>query len=187
MRLQRRLPSASWLGTTTCARPAGPRSRSAPSSLPSAPRPPIPPSAAGWSPALCPCTRATPATSTRPAANPAGGADPRAPAEHDLTGCRLEREPQPPHQRCPTSAGSTVVPNISGLASHREGAVVDSSLEATEGLVTELPKEDLACRSHVRCCPLSSGTNRRTTDHRRTSRARASISTRRQDRRSTRW
>ena len=58
-------------GTTTCARPAGRRSRSAPSSLPSAPRPPnppIPPSAAGCSPALCRCTRATPATSKRPAA-----------------------------------------------------------------------------------------------------------------------
>jgi hypothetical protein len=55
-------------GITTCAPPAEPSSRSAPSSLPSAPRLPIPPSAPSCSPALCRCTRATPATSTRPAA-----------------------------------------------------------------------------------------------------------------------
>jgi F420H(2)-dependent quinone reductase len=39
-----------------------------PSTLPSAPGPPIPPSAASCSPALCRCTRATPATNRRPAA-----------------------------------------------------------------------------------------------------------------------
>jgi len=45
-----------------------------PSSLPSASRPPIPPSAASCSPALCRCTRATPATSKDQPPDPA--ADP---------------------------------------------------------------------------------------------------------------
>jgi hypothetical protein len=51
-----------------CVPPVGPRSRSEPSTLLSAPGPPIPPSAASCSPALWRCTRATPPMSTRPAA-----------------------------------------------------------------------------------------------------------------------
>jgi F420H(2)-dependent quinone reductase len=106
-------------GTATCARPAGPRSRSAPSTSPSAPGPLIPASAASCSLALCRCTRATPRTSKRPAARSRWCCSPRSPAEHDLTGCRLEREPQLPHRRGPQPPQVRLSSPTSGLASHR--------------------------------------------------------------------
>jgi hypothetical protein len=62
-------------GTTTCARPAGPRSRSAPSTLSSAPRPLIPPSAASCSLALSDVQGLRP----RPSAAPGDADRPRPP------------------------------------------------------------------------------------------------------------
>jgi hypothetical protein len=85
-------------GTTTCAGPAGPRSRSDLSRLPSAPRLPIP---AGCSPLCADVQGLRRLRAQDQPPDPAPSADPRAPAEHDLTGCRLEHEPQPPHQRGP--------------------------------------------------------------------------------------
>ena len=54
------------------------------------------------------------------------------------------------------SPGSAVVPNILASLVPDEAPSSTSSLEATESLVTELPKEVLACRSHIPSCPLSS-------------------------------
>jgi hypothetical protein len=173
MRLQRRLPSASWLVPQPV--------RDRPGRGPGGPRAACrqrqdrrSPERSQLFPRLCRCTRATPTTSKRPAAKSRSWCWPPSTAEHDLTAAgwsvsrnRHTNDAQPPQARL-------VSPTKSGLASPREGAVVDLVV-GSDGKPGYRAAEG-GSGLQVTCSQLSVVVRHQpsTTDRRRTSRARAS-------------